>query len=380
MMRSPVILALAAVLLPPRLPAQRFSAVDAAVQQGISSGIYPGAVVVVGRADTILYSKGYGRYTWSRRSKVPDPATSLWDLASITKVVGTTTAAAVLVDEGRLNLDAPVSSYLPEFRGTGKDRVTVRMLFDHTSGLPPYASLWREASTATEALRRLFLVPLERQPGASPNYSDLNAMLAGLVVEKVAGQRLDAFTDSAVFRPLGMHATTYRPPARDRTRAVPTAIYRGSPVAGVVNDQNARVLGGVAGHAGLFSTGIDLARFAQGWLRDSTTFSASWLAPATLTRFLERSATSGSRALGWDTPENSDTNVSVFGRCATEATVGHTGWTGTELWLDRSQNLFVIFLTNRSYAPRRPTRSFAQLKQVRAKVSDAARSAVGSCN
>ncbi len=350
------------------------------MQQGITTGIYPGAVVVVGRANVILYSKGYGRFTWSRNSTVPDPATSLWDLASITKVVGTTTAAAVLVDEGRLDLDAPVSSYLPEFRGTGKAKVTVRMLFDHTSGMPAYARLWREASTRAEALRRLFAVPLARQPGLNAHYSDLNAMLAGLVVEKISGERLDVFASSAVFQPLGMSATTYRPTPRDRSRVVPSATFRGRPVAGVVNDQNARVLGGVAGHAGLFSTGIDLARFAQGWLRDSTRASLPWLQPATLSRFFERTPASGSRALGWDTPENTDTSVSMYGRCATATTVGHTGWTGTALWLDRSQDLFVVFLTNRSYSPRRPKLSFAELKLVRAKVSDAARAAVGTCS
>jgi CubicO group peptidase (beta-lactamase class C family) len=245
--------------------------------------------------------------------------------------------------------------------------------------LPPYAPLWREASSAPEAVRRLFSVALERQPGQSAHYSDLNAMLAGLVVEKVAGKRLDVFADSAVFKPLGMRATTYQPSARDRTRVVPTSVFRGRPVAGVVNDQNARVLGGVAGHAGLFSTGIDLARFAQGWLRDSTGASVPWLAPATMTRFFERTATSGSRALGWDTPENSDTSISMFGRCATATTIGHTGWTGTSLWLDRSQDLFVIFLTNRSYAPRKPKQSFAQLKLIRAQVSDAARAVAGRC-
>jgi CubicO group peptidase (beta-lactamase class C family) len=380
MIHRPVILTLCAALLALPLPAQGFRAVDVAVQQGITKGIYPGAVVVVGRADTILYSKGYGRFTWSRASNIPDPATSLWDLASVSKVVGTTTAAAVLVDEGRLNLDAPVSTYVPEFIGTGKELVTVRMLLDHTSGLPPYAPLWREATNTPDALRKLFLVPLSRHPGASPLYSDLNAMLAGLVVEKVSGERLDAFADSAVFQPLGMLTTRYRTAASDRTHVVPTSTFKGRPVAGVVNDQNAQVLGGVAGHAGIFSTGIDLAHFAQGWLRDSTRASAPWLAPATLARFFERTATSGTRALGWDTPpERSDTGISAYGHCATSSTIGHTGWTGTVLWLDRSQDLFVIFLTNRSYAPRTPKQSFAQLKLVRSNVSDAVRSALGSC-
>lgn len=380
MTRRPAALALLAFLLAPPLAAQEFAAVDAAVKHGIAQGIYPGAVVVVGRADTILYSKGYGRFTWSRTSSVPDPATSLWDLASVSKVVGTTTAAAVLVDEGRLDLDAPVSSYVPEFSGAGKDQVTVRMLLDHTSGLPPYAPLYREATTIPGALQRLFKVPLSREPGQSPLYSDLNAMLAGLVVEKVSGEGLDAFADSAIFQPLGMSTTRYRPGSTDQPNVVPTSVFKGKPVAGVVNDQNARVLGGVAGHAGLFSTGIDLAHFAQGWLRDSTRASKPWLDPSTLDQFLERQPASGTRALGWDTPPASgDTALSAYGQCATATTIGHTGWTGTVLWLDRSQNLFVIFLTNRSYAPRAPKQSFAQLKLVRSQVSDAVRAALGGC-
>jgi CubicO group peptidase (beta-lactamase class C family) len=359
--------------------AQGFARVDAAVKAGIRQGIYPGAVVVVGRGDTILYSHGYGRFTWSRKARTPDPATTLWDLASLSKVVGTTSAAAVLVDQGRLDLDAPVQHYLPQFTGPGKDQVTVRMLFDHTSGLPAYAYLYREANDRASAIQKLYEVPLERTPGISAKYSDLNAMLAGLVVERAAGDPLDIYVREAVFKPLGMLATTYRPPPRDRTRTAPSGRFRGAPVAGVVNDENARVLGGVAGHAGLFSTGLDLARFAQTWLRDSTA-KLPWLAPATLTTFLTPGVSSGTRALGWDTPEPPDSGQpSLYGACATTTTVGHTGWTGTEIWLDRAQDLFVVFLTNRSYEPRAPSRSFAQLKAVRAKVADAAREAVGTC-
>jgi CubicO group peptidase (beta-lactamase class C family) len=334
---------------------------------------------VVGRADTILYSKGYGRFTWSPKADTPDPATTLWDLASISKVVATTSAAAVLVDQGRLNLDASVHSYLPEFTGGGKDEVTVRMLLNHTSGLPPDAPLYREAHSPDEALEYLYAVPLARAPGVSPVYSDLNAILAGVIIEKISGKSLDAFADSVVFAPFGMVATGYRPPAADRTRAMPTSRYHGVPVAGIVNDQNAQVFGGVAGHAGLFSTGLDLARFAQSWMKDSTAKSP-WLAQGTLTEFLQRTPTSGTRALGWDTPNDPDSGkASLFGRCATSTTIGHTGWTGTELWLDPVQNMFVIFLTNRSYDPRAPKRSFLQLGKIRAEVADAARRALGLC-
>ena len=363
-----------------RAPAQhRFGAVDAAVREGISRGTYPGAVVVIGRADTILYAKGYGRFTWSRTSRTPDPGTTLWDLASLSKIVGTASAMAVLVGDQRLDLDAPVPQYLPEFVGAGKDHVTVRMLLNHTSGLPAYAPLYR-SPTSDSAVAQLLSIPLTRAVGARPIYSDLNAMLAGLVVERISGQSLDTFVRSAVFAPLGMHATMYRPAAADHLLVAPTSRVRGRSVAGVVNDKNARRLGGVAGHAGLFSTGTDIARFAQSWLR-VTALSTPWVNASTLMGFFERTPESGSRALGWDTPElRDDGSPSVFGRCATESTFGHTGWTGTEVWLDREQNLFVVFLTNRSYAPRAPASSFTQLRNTRAKVSDAARRATGGCN
>lgn len=361
------------------LPAQKFASVDAAVRDGIRKGVYPGAVVVVGRGDSILYSRGYGRFTWSRTSRVPDPRTTLWDLASLSKVVGTASAAAVLVDQGRLDLDAPVATYLPGFVGSGKEKVTVRMLLDHTSGLPAYAYLYREAQDRSEAIARLLQVPLQRAPGSSPLYSDLNAMLAGLVVERVSGDALDTLTRDMVFRPLGMLTTTWRPLPSQRTRVAPSSRFRGAPVVGVVNDENARVMGGVAGHAGLFSTGLDLARFAQAWLRDSVG-RKPWIAPRTLAAFLTPTASSGTRALGWDTPEPPDSGLpSLYGSCATATTVGHTGWTGTELWLDRAQDLFVVFLTNRSYQPRHPSRSLAQLRSVRARVADAVRGALGSC-
>ncbi len=367
-------------LLTTRGVAQHFAAIDAAIRRGINLGIYPGAVVVVGRADTILYSKGYGRFTWSSRSDTPDPAHSLWDLASISKVVATTSAAAVLVDHGLLDLDAPVHAYLPEFVGAGKDQVTVRMLLNHTSGLPPDSPLYR-ADSPSQALTRLFAVPLERPAGESMKYSDLNAILAGLIVERITGQSLDTFADSVVFGPLGMKATTFNPSVALRSDAVPTARWRGTPVAGVVNDQNARVLGGVAGHAGVFSTGLDLARFAQSWLKDSTANdSSAWLAPGTIEQFLEHSATSGTRVLGWDTPNPPGEKPSLFGQCATSTTIGHTGWTGTELWLDPAQNLFVVLLTNRSYQPRSPWRSFLELSAIRARVADIVRESLGLCD
>ncbi len=360
-------------------PAQQFAAVDAAIREGITTGIYPGAVVVIGRADTILVARGYGHYTWSADTPAPDPVTTRWDLASLTKIVATMSSAAVLVQQHRLDLDAPVVRYLPEFNGGKKNLVTVRMLLNHTSGMPAWAPLSQTAHSPAEARKQLLAIPLKRVPGETADYSDLNAMLAGLVIERVSGETLDHFADSAVFRAIGMPSTRYHLPVDDKAKAAPTGRYHGHPVGGVVNDQNAVALGGVSGHAGVFSTGVDMARFAQAWLKGANGH-GDWLTRNTVAEFLTHSATSGTRVLGWDTPlPPGGKKISLYGRCATKSTYGHTGWTGTELWIDPGQNLFVVFLTNRSFAPNNPEKSFVQLKEVRLKVADAVRSVVGEC-
>jgi len=366
-------------LTPSTSSAQGFAAADAAIRSGIATGVYPGAVMVAGRADTILYARGYGHLTWNKVSSPPDPSITRWDLASLTKIVATTSTIAILVQQHRVDLDAPVSRYLPEFSGGQKGQVTVRMLLNHTSGMPAYAKLWQSARTVAEARAALFAVPLRRAPGASAEYSDLNAMLAGIVVERVAGQPLDRVAQAEVFQPLGMLSTRYRPLAADKADAAPTGRFRGQPVGGVVNDRNAATLGGVSGHAGVFSTGYDLARFAQAWLRAASGH-GDWLKRSTVAEFLAHSASSGTRVLGWDTPlPPGGPKESLYGRCATTSTYGHTGWTGTEIWIDPGEDLFVIFLTNRSFAPKNPPQSFLQLKEVRLKVADAVRAAVGTC-
>ena len=376
--RSATVLALIAAAR--QVPAQGFTAVDAAIHAGIATGIYPGAVVVIGRADTILYSRGYGHYTWSAASPAPDPANTRWDLASLTKIVATSSSAAVLLQQHKIDLDAPVSRYLPEFTGGKKNLVTVRMLLNHTSGMPPYVKFWLSAHSVAEARKQLLATPLRRAPGVVADYSDLNAMLLGLIVERVSGQPLERFAESAVFQPLGMMSTHYRPTVADKTNAAPTGRYHGQPVGGVVNDQNAVVLGGVSGHAGVFSTGIDMARFAQAWLK-ATTDHGKWLTRSTVAEFFTHTLASGTRVLGWDTPlPPGGKKMSLYGKCATTSTYGHTGWTGTEMWIDPAQNLFVVLLTNRSFAPNNPTESFAQLKEVRAKVADATRSVLGECH
>jgi CubicO group peptidase (beta-lactamase class C family) len=359
--------------------AQSLADIDAIVRSGITKGVYPGAVVVVGRADRVLLARGYGRFTWQPDSPVPDPDGTLWDIASLTKVVSTTSSIMILVDEGRLDLDAPVARYLPRFQGDRKDQVTVRMLLNHTSGMRSYVQFFKLAEDRDEAIDLLYQEPLQRAPGAKPVYSDLNAMLLGLVVEEVSGESLDQFALREVFRPVSMDHTRYSLPRAQRELAAPTGRWRGHPVGGVVNDQNAVILGGVAGHAGVFSTGTDLARYATWWLKHGDVDSGPVVEPATMQAFLSRTPSSGSRLLGWDTRDPEYPPPSVFGDLLSRSAYGHTGWTGTELWIDPERDLFLVFLTNRSYAPK-VSHSISALRRVRAELSEAVVRAVpGAC-
>ncbi|HEX6433948.1 MAG TPA: serine hydrolase domain-containing protein [Gemmatimonadales bacterium] len=351
--------------------AQTFDQIDAAVNQGIRRGIYPGAVVVIGRSDSVLYARGYGHFTWNRTSPVPTPDSTYWDIASITKVMGTASAVMRLVDAGRVDLHAPVRRYLPRFSGGPKDQVTVRMLLDHTSGLRSYAPFFKHSRSRAGAIELLYAERLTRRPGDLPVYSDLNAILLGLVIESVSGMPLDRFVSREVFEQLELAHTTYHPTPAIRRRTVPTALWRGHPVQGQVNDPNALLLGGAAGHAGIFSTGMDLARYAQVWLRSGTGPSGQWVSAPTVQLFLTRGTNSGPRLLGWDTPELNLDEPSLFGTLISDAAYGHTGFTGTQVWIDPTRNLFLIFLTNRTFDPK-VRNSLHGLRDVRVALSDAA--------
>ena len=350
--------------------AQSFAEIDEAVFQGINRGVYPGAVVVIGRADSILYARGYGHFTWSRSSPVPSPDSTYWDIASITKVVGTASAAMRLVDAGRVNLDAPVRHYLPRFAGGLRDQVTVRMLLDHTSGLRSYAPLFKRARSRAAAIDVLYEERPTRRPGDLPVYSDLNAIFLGLLIENVSKMPLDQFVSREVFEPLALEQTTYRLTASMKRRTVPTALWRGHPVQGQVNDPNAAVLGGAAGHAGIFSTGMDMARYAQMWLNEGAGFTGQWVSPATVKQFLTRGANSGPRLLGWDTPELNGDEPSLYGTLISDAAYGHTGFTGTEIWVDPTRDLFLVFLTNRTFGAWARD-AVHRLRSIRTELSDA---------
>jgi len=353
------------------MSSERLAKIDHVIQRGIKAGGYPGAAVVVGRRGAAVWEKGFGRLSWSSSASPVSAEKTIYDLASLTKVVGTTTALMVLYDEGKISLDAPVVQYLPDFTGGAKDRVTVRMLLEHRSGLPAGRDIWRMAATPSEARAVVISTPLACDPGRCYEYSDLGADILGFVVESVSGQRLDEFLSQRVWQPLGMTDTYFLPADSLRTRIAPTELAppRGYPLRGEVHDENAFALGGVAGHAGLFSTAADLSVFAQMMLNGGEYNGTRIVADSTVALFSKRAA--GTRALGWDTCGGSGSCGQYLG----EDAYGHTGFTGTSLWIDPERDMFIVLLTNRVHdaRARRPAKVIAD---VRADLADAAALAV----
>jgi CubicO group peptidase (beta-lactamase class C family) len=351
------------------MSSSRLEAIDRVVQRGISAGGYPGASVVVGRKGAAVWEKGFGKLSWSPMSAPVDADKTIYDIASLSKVVGTTTAIMLLYDEKKVDLDAPVFRYLPAFSGGLKDNVTVRELLTHRSGLPAGRDLWRISHSPKEARDFVLSTPLEYVPDQAYIYSDLGADILGMIVETVSGERLDRFLERRVFGPLGMHDTFYRPADSVRYRVAPTELTppRGYPLQGEVHDENAYALGGIAGHAGLFSTAADLSIFAQMMLNGGSYDGVNIISEPTVALFTKRAGLVGHRALGWDTADGDYGS----GQYLTERAYGHTGFTGTSIWIDPDREMFVILLTNRVHAAK-ASHPGKVIADVRADLSDAA--------
>jgi CubicO group peptidase (beta-lactamase class C family) len=349
------------------MAADRLAAIERVVRRGVAARGFPGAAVLVGRDGGAVWKAGYGRLSWDASSPAVDPDSTLYDLASLTKVVATTAAVMVLYDEHRLQLDAPVQRYLPRFTGQGKSLVTVRQLLAHRSGLPSGRGLARGRHSVAEARRLVLSTPLEYEPGERTLYSDVGFEILGMVVEAAAHEPLDAFVQRRVFRPLGMRHTAFRPNAALRAHAAPTEAGRG-----VVHDNEAAALGGVAGHAGLFSTVADLGVFAQMLANGGEYGGVRIVSDSTVALFTTPGA--GWRGLGFETCPGGGSCGHLMGPHA----FGHTGFTGTSLWVDPDRGTFVVVLANWANADRDhpfapPT---AVLQDVRADVADIASLAV----
>lgn len=339
------------------------------LRAGIRDSAFPGAVAVVGTKDSVLVSVSAGQLDWQQ-----SPATSmttLWDMASLTKVVALVSAMMLLTESGQVDVDAPVQRYLPEFTGRWKEDVTVRHLLTHSSGLPAWRPLYKEAEDPGAAMALAIATPLDTTPGLRMVYSDLGAIILGEIVRRVSGQRFDAFVDERVFGPLGMRETMFRPPESLRDRIAPTEVdpWRQRHLRGEVHDENAFALGGVSAHAGLFSTATDLVRLARMYLSGGTLDGRRFVSAGTIDRFttVQDSALSH-RALGWETPNGTNS----AGRLMSKRSFGHTGFTGTSFWVDRERGVFVILLSNRV----NPTREHRGITAVRIQVADAVFGAV----
>jgi len=318
------------------------------------------------------------RQTYDESSPTVAPDT-IYDLASLTKVVATTTVAMILVDEGRLDLDKRVSSFLPKFQGGAKDQVTVRHLLTHSSGIDWWAPLYKELKTKEAYLERIQAMDLVYEPGTKSVYSDLGVVLLGEILERVAGEPPAAFARRRVLDPLGLRDTQFRPGPALLPRIAPTEQdpWRGRLVHGEVHDENAFALGGVAPHAGLFGTAPDLARFCQMLLNGGVYDHHRIVSRAVVDRFTTRAGVPGStRALGWDTADDGSgtrsstpgtPGYSSAGRLLSPRSFGHTGFTGTSMWMDPERGLFVVILTNRVH----PTRENNAIREVRAAIGDA---------
>jgi CubicO group peptidase (beta-lactamase class C family) len=326
---------------------------DSVIQQGAA----PGAVLGVSRdGERFIYGTGsLGQSDTTR----PD-ATTIYDLASLTKVIGLATGIMLAVSDELMDLDTPVQRYVNDFVGTGKDRVTVRLLLSHASGLPGWRPFYKEAHTRQDIFALASNTPLDTTPGSVALYSDVGAIILTRAIELVFGERIDSLLHRRVFTPLELLSLQYLPPAAWHHRIAPTELdpWRGRMLRGEVHDENAAAMEGVSGHAGLFGSVEDVLTFAESMIE-------KWNEGHPLVREFTRRqdlVLGSSRALGWDTPSLDGS----AGRSLSTSSFGHTGFTGTSLWIDPQHRLAIVLLSNRVH----PTRNNPRWAPVRAAVAD----------
>jgi CubicO group peptidase (beta-lactamase class C family) len=340
------------------------------LRSGIAQRAFPGAAVGITHHGKLIAHKGLGHFTYDAGSPAV-LAETVYDLASVTKVVATATACMILHERGQLKLEQPLAELLPEFAATSsqtKDprrrQVTLHMLLSHASGLPAYIKLFQTAQSKAELLTVALQVPLAADPGSRAEYSDIGFIFLGEVIQKLFGQPLDQFCRAEIFAKLGLSNITFNPPANLKPLIPPTEddqTFRHRLIQGEVNDENASVMGGVAGHAGCFASALDVSDIAHCLLLGGTPLVKS----STLEIFTRREdfPPGTSRTLGWDTPSQ----PSQSGKYFSDRAYGHLGYTGTSLWIDPDRQLSVTLLTNRTW----PDRTAQSIKQIRPAFHDA---------
>jgi uncharacterized protein YbbC (DUF1343 family) len=320
------------------------SGINEAANEAVASGEIPGVVVLVGRGDDVLFQRAYG----SRRlvpNQAPMTLDTIFDIASLTKPMGTTIAVMALVERGLISLDAPIGRYLKEFREKQFEEITVRRLLTHSAGLGGYPPNSAVASGMPTAVRAIARLPLDYPPGSGFQYSDTGFILLGEVVRRVSGTPLDRYLDRLLFRPLSLTDTTFQPRASAMSRVAPTEFVNGHMLRGEVHDPRARLLGGVAGHAGIFSTAFDLSKICRMLLNGGTLGGHRILKAATVRTMWEMQPEGrGGRTLGWDVTSSYSRIMAPF---FPEGSVGHTGFTGTSVWIDAPTKSYLIVLSNR---------------------------------
>ena len=343
-----------------------FSRVNKIMENAISDSVFPGAVLLFGIDNEFLYSKTFGHYTYDKSS--PEmKLNTIFDLASVSKVVGTTSAAMILVEKGKLNLNDKVIKYLPEFNNNGKDKITIRNLLLHNSGLAAFKKYYDIYNTAEEVINDIMNTDLVYKTGTKYVYSDLGIITLQQVIEKITGMGLDKFLKKNLFDPLDMTRTMYNPPDSLKSQCAPTEIdtfFRMRPLQGEVHDERAYMLHGVAGHAGLFSTAEDLSKFVRMLLNNGMYNGKHILDKNIIQEWTTKQTIQSTRGIGWDTKSK---EKSSSGKYFSMNSFGHTGYTGTSIWVDKESNLFVIMLTNRVY----PTRKNRKIYPFRAVIHNA---------
>lgn len=344
-----------------------FSKVERTVTNAIKDSAFPGAVVLISKDGEIQFHKAFGTYTYDKGSKKVTTKT-IYDLASLTKVIATTTAAMICVDRNLFDLNDKIIKFIPEFASNNKMNITIKNLLIHNSGLPAWKKFWEVYDNPKEILSDIYNSKLEYEIGTKTVYSDLGIITLGKIIEKVSGKSLDLFCTEEIFSPLGMKDTYFNPPDSLKYKIAPTELdnyWRKRLIVGEVHDETSSLLKGVAGHAGLFSTAEDIYKLLLTLLNKGEYKGNKLIQSSTVELFIKKADNQSSRAVGWDTKSPKGSSA---GSLFSNLSYGHTGFTGTSVWTDPAKKVIVIFLTNRVY----PTRENKKIIKIRPELHDAA--------